>query len=66
MQRVAFAGSDEKFVYHGVHEQVQQTADERWEDGQKRVCKMVFIGRNLDKEILRQGLEATKATPTTA
>ena len=60
---VAFAGTDKKFVFHGVHEQVAfGPADEDWAPGQKKVCKMVFIGKNLEKEALKKGLDLCKAT----
>ena len=60
---VAFAGTDEKFVFHGVHEQVAfGPADEDWAPGKKKVCKMVFIGKNLEKEALKKGLDLCKAT----
>lgn len=59
---VAFAGTDDKFVFHGVHEQVAfGPAEEGWAPGQKKICKMVFIGKNLDKDALRKGLEAARA-----
>jgi G3E family GTPase len=59
---VAFKGSDDKYVFHGVHEQVAfGPAEEGWAPGQKKVCKMVFIGKNLDRDSLRAGLEAAKA-----
>jgi len=58
---VAFEGSDEKYVFHGVHEQVSfGAAEDGWAPGAKRVCKMVFIGKNLDKDELRKGLEDAK------
>ena len=64
---VAFSGSEDKFVFHGVHEQVSfGPAEEGWAEGQEKICKMVFIGKNLDKDDLRKGLECTKASPSAA
>mgnify|MGYP006203800081 CR=1 FL=1 len=32
-----------------------------WKDGEKRSSKLVFIGRNLDREALNQGFRACLA-----
>ena len=46
---------DAKFIFQGVHEQIQYTtAKEPWGEG-PRVSKVVLIGRNLDHEALRAG-----------
>ena len=59
---VALQGSDEKHVFHGVHEQIAfAPVDEGWAEGEKRVCKLVFIGRNLDKPALDKAAQACKA-----
>lgn len=33
------------------------TPDRKWKDGEKRQSKMVFIGRELDAELFREGFE---------
>jgi len=47
---------DAKFVFQGVHEQIQYTqAIEPWKEGEPKVSKCVFIGRDLDHDMLREG-----------
>lgn len=33
------------------------TPDRAWEEGEERVSKMVFIGKNLPMDMLREGFE---------
>jgi len=41
---------DMKLVFQGVHEQLDfGEADVPWQPGEKRICKFVFIGRQLDE-----------------
>jgi len=50
---------DTKFVFQGVHEQVVfSPASNKWPADQPRVNKMVFIGRNLNREELQEKFEA--------
>eukprot|EP00281_Chroomonas_sp_CCMP1168_P019083 CAMPEP_0206237766 /NCGR_PEP_ID=MMETSP0047_2-20121206/14442_1 /ASSEMBLY_ACC=CAM_ASM_000192 /TAXON_ID=195065 /ORGANISM="Chroomonas mesostigmatica_cf, Strain CCMP1168" /LENGTH=529 /DNA_ID=CAMNT_0053662227 /DNA_START=21 /DNA_END=1610 /DNA_ORIENTATION=- len=57
-----FKDSDEKFVFHGVHEQIEFGPSEvGWAEGEKRTVKMVFIGHNLNREELQKGIEGCKA-----
>jgi len=52
---------DAKFIFQGVHEQIQYTtAKEPWGEG-PRVSKVVLIGRELDHEHLRAAWEKCKA-----
>lgn len=46
-----------KFVFQGVHEQINfGPATKPWADGEPRVNKFVFIGRNLNREELTKGI----------
>uniref|UniRef100_A0A7S2IJ00 CobW C-terminal domain-containing protein n=1 Tax=Helicotheca tamesis TaxID=374047 RepID=A0A7S2IJ00_9STRA len=48
---------DQKFVFQGVHEQINfGPAKKPWEEGEERINKFVFIGKNLDKQELTKGL----------
>ncbi|GMH75880.1 hypothetical protein TrVE_jg397 [Triparma verrucosa] len=48
---------DTKFVFQGVHEQINfGPADKKWEEGEERVNKFVFIGKNLDRADLTKSL----------
>mmetsp|Transcript_13580 Transcript_13580/g.17796 ORF Transcript_13580/g.17796 Transcript_13580/m.17796 type:complete len:345 (+) Transcript_13580:83-1117(+) len=46
-----------KFVFQGVHEQINfGPAKEPWKDGEERLNKFVFIGKNLNRDELTKGL----------
>lgn len=55
-----------RHVFQGVHMLLQfsSSADgvgRPWQDGEKRLSKVVFIGKNLNREELRSGLTACLA-----
>eukprot|EP00197_Chlamydomonas_leiostraca_P003811 CAMPEP_0202865320 /NCGR_PEP_ID=MMETSP1391-20130828/5655_1 /ASSEMBLY_ACC=CAM_ASM_000867 /TAXON_ID=1034604 /ORGANISM="Chlamydomonas leiostraca, Strain SAG 11-49" /LENGTH=530 /DNA_ID=CAMNT_0049545149 /DNA_START=14 /DNA_END=1606 /DNA_ORIENTATION=- len=54
---LAIHGSEYRYVYQGVHTMFEGTPDRTWKDGEKRVCKMVFIGRELDREAFKDAFE---------
>jgi G3E family GTPase len=48
---------DTKFVFQGVHEQINfGPAKSPWKEGEERINKFVFIGKNLDKKLLTKSL----------
>jgi len=48
---------DTKFVFQGVHEQINfGPAKSPWKEGEERINKFVFIGKNLDKKALTKSL----------
>ena len=49
-------GSERRMVFQGVHMLMGADAGRKWERGEKPSSKMVFIGRNLPKDIFMQGL----------
>ncbi len=49
-------GSPNRLVFQGVHMLLDGDDGKRWEAGDTRESKLVFIGRNLDAEALRAGL----------
>jgi G3E family GTPase len=51
------AGADRKVVFQGVHQIMGSDLGAKWEDGQPRGSKMVFIGKNLPKDVFIRGLE---------
>ena len=56
---LAVKGMDKKFVFQGVHMLFGGAFNEEiglWKEGEKRECRFVFIGRNLDHEALESGL----------
>jgi hypothetical protein len=50
------AGEDTRMVFQGVHMMMGGSPGRRWLAGEKRTSTMVFIGRNLPRELLEQGL----------
>jgi G3E family GTPase len=51
---LSIAGMDERYVFQGVHMLLDGQADRPWADGEARVNKLVFIGRNLDRAALEE------------
>ena len=55
------AGEDRRLVFQAVHMILEGDFQGVWRAGDKRYSRMVFIGRNLDEAMLRQGFEQTVA-----
>ena len=51
------AGTDRKVIFQGVHQLMGSDLGPKWADGEPRSSKMVFIGIDLPRAILLQGLE---------
>lgn len=54
---LAMAGTDRKVIFQGVHQLMGSDLGPRWAEGEPRVSKLVFIGIDLPRDILIQGLE---------
>ncbi len=50
-------GTERKVVFQGVHQLMGSDLGPAWKDGEPRTSKMVFIGIDLPRDILTQGLE---------
>ncbi|WP_019142105.1 CobW family GTP-binding protein [Noviherbaspirillum massiliense] len=50
-------GADRKVVFQGVHQMMGTDIGAKWSDSEPRGSKMVFIGKNLPKDIFIRGLE---------
>ena len=50
-------GADRKVVFQGVHQIMGSDIGAKWPENQPRGSKMVFIGKNLPKDIFIRGLE---------
>lgn len=61
---LSFVGLDAKFVFQGVHEQINcEPSNSNWkEDGSDRESKIVFIGLKLDKDLITAGVKSCLAT----
>ncbi|GAB4204647.1 MAG: GTP-binding protein [Tibeticola sp.] len=54
---LAMAGTDRKVIFQGVHQLMGSDLGPKWAEGEPRVSKLVFIGIDLPRDILVQGLE---------
>jgi G3E family GTPase len=50
-------GTDRKVIFQGVHQLMGSDLGPLWAEGEPRVSKMVFIGLDLPRDILVQGLD---------
>ena len=50
-------GTEKKVIFQGVHQLMGSDLGPDWAPGEERMSKMVFIGIDLPKDILIQGLE---------
>jgi G3E family GTPase len=53
---VDLAGSERRFVFQGVHMTMDSDFDRPWRVGEHRDSRLVFIGRNLDRQSLRESI----------
>ncbi len=57
-------GMKQKFVFQGIHMIFSGDFLGEWKENDHRVSKFVFIGRNLNKEKLKQGFEECMVSET--
>ncbi|MFL6658502.1 MAG: CobW family GTP-binding protein [Massilia sp.] len=50
-------GADRKVVFQGVHQMMGTDLGAKWGENETRGSKMVFIGKNLPKDVFIRGLE---------
>ncbi len=58
---LSLAGDPRRFVFQGVHMLFDGQYGRNWEQGDERGNQLVFIGRDLDRAALEQGLNACLA-----
>ena len=58
---VDLAGSDRRLVFQGVHMMMDTDMAQPWQAHEARESRLVFIGRNLPEEKIRQGFESCVA-----
>ncbi len=54
-------GTEKKVIFQGVHQMMGSDLGPKWMPGEKKQSKMAFIGIDLPKEVLLQGLEGCLA-----
>jgi G3E family GTPase len=52
---ISFTGDDERYVFQGVHMMLEGDHQRAWKDGEKRESRLVFIGRELPEQMIRDG-----------
>jgi G3E family GTPase len=58
---LAFKDDPERFVFQGVHMILDGDHQRPWKDGEERLSRIVFIGRELPQEKIRQGFASCVA-----
>jgi G3E family GTPase len=58
---LSFKDDDRRFVFQGVHMILDGDHQRPWQDGEKRVSRIVFIGRNLPGKQITEGFESCVA-----
>ena len=57
----AFPDEPKRFVVQGVHMIVEGDTQREWREGEQRTSRLVFIGRNLDRDELERAFAACAA-----
>jgi len=55
---LAFHDDDDRYVFQGVHMMLEGNHQRKWKDGEKRESRLVFIGRELPENAIREGFES--------
>jgi G3E family GTPase len=58
---IAFKGDDHRYVVQGVHMIIEGDHQRPWKENEKRETRLVFIGRDLDREKLESSFRACEA-----
>jgi len=58
---LAVKGMKDKFVFQAIHMLFANSQEGKWQPDEERRCKMIFIGKNLDREELTKGFMACMA-----
>ncbi|ABD90353.1 CobW family GTP-binding protein [Rhodopseudomonas palustris] len=54
---LSFTGDDDRYVFQGVHMMLEGDHQRAWKDGEARQSRLVFIGRDLPEQVIRDGFE---------
>ncbi|WP_420961209.1 CobW family GTP-binding protein [Brucella sp. IR073] len=57
---IALKNDPDRYVVQGVHMIIEGDHQRAWKDGEARESRLVFIGRELDRDALKAGFEACK------
>ena len=56
---LAVKGCDQRFVFQGIHMIFGGQPQDDWSPGEERVNRLIFIGRNLNRDELQRGFQST-------
>ncbi|WP_315764740.1 MULTISPECIES: GTP-binding protein [unclassified Bradyrhizobium] len=54
---LSFQDDDDRYVFQGVHMMLEGDHQRRWKEGEPRESRVVFIGRELPEQAIREGFE---------
>jgi G3E family GTPase len=55
---LAFTDDDDRYVFQGVHMMLEGDHQRKWKEGEPRESRVVFIGRELPEQMIRDGFES--------
>ncbi|MES2751049.1 MAG: GTP-binding protein [Pseudomonadota bacterium] len=58
---LSFKGDDDRYVFQGVHMMLEGDHQRKWKNDEARESRLVFIGRELPEQAIRDGFERTIA-----
>ncbi len=58
---ISFAGDDQRYVVQGVHMLMEGDHQRPWKKNEDRITRLVFIGRNLPRDIITDGFRKCRA-----
>ena len=58
---ISFADDDDRFVVQAVHMLLEGDHQRAWKQGEERVTRLVFIGRNLPRDVISDGFSKCRA-----
>jgi G3E family GTPase len=59
---LAFSDDDDRYVFQGVHMMLEGDHQRKWKEGEPRESRLVFIGRELPEQTIRDGFESCITT----
>ena len=59
---LAFSDDDDRYVFQGVHMMLEGDHQRKWKDDERRESRLVFIGRELPEQMIRDGFESCITT----
>jgi G3E family GTPase len=54
---LSFHDDDDRYVFQGVHMMLEGDHQRKWKEGERRESRLIFIGRELPEQAIRDGFE---------